>query len=72
MPLHRCQLILGGHPVDYVLRICPSREDVMETAILFAAVAALILLVVTSMRFGVDSREGFASNEREFAAPRIV
>ena len=36
----------------------------MEATILFAAVAVLILLAVTSMRFGVDSREGFVSPER--------
>ena len=37
----------------------------MEPIVLFVAVAALILLAVTSMRYGVDSREGFASKERE-------
>ena len=36
----------------------------MEATILFVAVAALILLAVTSMRYGVDSREGSASKER--------
>jgi hypothetical protein len=36
----------------------------MEAIVLFVAVAALILLAVTSMRFGIDSREGFASRER--------
>ena len=40
----------------------------MEATILFVAVAALILLAVTSMRYGVDSRDGFASKERELAA----
>jgi len=44
----------------------------METSILFAAVAALILLAVTSMRYGVDSREAFASKERELAARGII
>ena len=44
----------------------------MEATILFVAVAALILLAVTSMRFGVDSREGFASKERELASRGIV
>ena len=39
----------------------------MEATILFVAVAALILLAVTSMRYGVDSREGYASKERELA-----
>ena len=37
----------------------------MEAIVLFVAVAALILLAVTSMRYGVASREGFASSERE-------
>jgi hypothetical protein len=44
----------------------------MEATILFVAVASLILLAVTSMRFGVDSREGFASKERERVRRRIV
>jgi hypothetical protein len=44
----------------------------MEATILFVAVAALILLAVTSMRFGVDSRDGFASKERELAARGII
>lgn len=44
----------------------------MEATSLFAAVAALILLAVTSMRYGVDSREAFASKERELAARGIV
>ena len=44
----------------------------MEATILFVAVAALILLAVTSMRYGVDSREIFASKEREPAAHEIV
>ena len=44
----------------------------MEAIVLFVAVAALILLAVTSMRYGVDSREGFASREREPAPRRIV
>ena len=39
----------------------------MEATILFVAIAALILLAVTSMRYGVDSRDGFASTERELA-----
>jgi hypothetical protein len=43
----------------------------MEAIVLFVAVAALILLAVTSMRYGVDSREGFASRERELAAHGI-
>ena len=44
----------------------------MEATILFVAVAALILLAVTSMRYGVDSREGIASKERELARRGIV
>jgi hypothetical protein len=44
----------------------------VEATILFVAVSALILLAVTSMRFGVDSREGFASKERELISPGIV
>jgi len=44
----------------------------MEATILFVAVATLILLAVTSMRFGVDSREGFSSQERELARRGIV
>jgi hypothetical protein len=43
----------------------------MEPIVLFVAVAALILLSVTSMRYGVDSREGFASSERE-PAPHAI
>ena len=44
----------------------------MELTILFAAVAALTLLAVTSMRYGVDSREGFASKEREQATRGVA
>jgi hypothetical protein len=40
----------------------------MEATILFVAVAAAILLAVTSMRYGVDSREGFISKERELTS----
>ena len=36
----------------------------MEATILFVAVASLILLAVTSMRFGVDSRDSGAAPER--------
>jgi hypothetical protein len=35
----------------------------MEATILIVAVSALILLAVTSMRYGVDSRGGFSSKE---------
>jgi hypothetical protein len=44
----------------------------METTILFVAVATLILLAVTSMRYGIDSRDGSAAQDREVAARRIV
>ena len=44
----------------------------MEATILFVAVSALILIAVTSMRFGVDSREGFVSKERELAQRGIA
>ena len=39
---------------------------------LFAAIAMLILLAVTSMRFGVDSREGFPNKERDLASRSII
>jgi hypothetical protein len=39
---------------------------------LFVAVSALILIAVTSMRFGVDSREEFASKEQELARRGII
>ena len=44
----------------------------MEATMLFVAVATLILLAVTSMRYGIDSRDGFAAQDREVAARRIV
>jgi len=44
----------------------------MEVTILFVAVSSLILIAVTSMRFGVDSREGFTSQERDVARHGIV
>ena len=44
----------------------------MEATILFVAVAALILLAVTSMRYGVDSREEISSKERELTQRGIV
>ena len=44
----------------------------METTILIVAVAALILLAITSRRYGVDSREEFISKERELARRGIV
>ena len=44
----------------------------MEATTLFAAVAALIVLAVTSLRHGADSRERYASKERELAARGIV
>jgi hypothetical protein len=36
-------------------------------ASLITALALLILLAVTSMRFGVDSREGFSTNQHDHA-----
>jgi len=44
----------------------------MEATMLFVAVTVLILLAVTSIRFGVDSREGSASKERELTRHGIV
>jgi hypothetical protein len=44
----------------------------MEATILFVAVAALILLAVTSMRYGVDTRDGISSKERELAQRGII
>ena len=44
----------------------------MEATILFVAVTALILLAVMSMRYGVDSRDAFASKDRELAARGII
>ena len=44
----------------------------MEATMLFVAVTVLILLTVTSMRFGIDSREGLASKERELTRHGIV
>ena len=39
----------------------------MDASSLFAAIGALVLLAVTSQRYGVDSRPGFPSKERELA-----
>lgn len=39
---------------------------------LFTAIALLILLAATSVRFGVDSRQGFATEEIEQALRGIV
>jgi hypothetical protein len=44
----------------------------MEVITLVVSVAALTLLAVTSMRYGVDSRESFAAQDREVDARRIV
>jgi hypothetical protein len=44
----------------------------VEATVLFVAISALILIAVTSMRFGVDSREAFASKERDLARRGIV
>ena len=41
-----------------------DRGTTMEaTTILISALALLILLAVTSIRFGVESREGFSTKE---------
>ncbi len=37
----------------------------MDTSILFVALAALILLAATSLRFGAENRDAFVSKERE-------
>ena len=37
----------------------------MEAIILISAVGLLTLLAVAAMRFGVDSRDGFANTDRE-------
>jgi hypothetical protein len=39
----------------------------MEATSLFAAIALLILLAVTSIRFGVDSRESYHTKEYDLA-----
>ena len=44
----------------------------MEATSLFVAIGLLILLAATSMRYGVDSRDAFASKERELAMRGIV
>jgi hypothetical protein len=44
----------------------------MEATSLFTALALLILFAVTSLRFGVDSREAFPSKEREQALRGIT
>ena len=43
-----------------------------DASSLFVGLALMILFAVTSMRFGVDSREGFAAKERELARHGIV
>jgi hypothetical protein len=43
-----------------------------ELGSLFVALALLILLAVTSMRFGVDSREGFRGRRGGFVPLGIV
>jgi hypothetical protein len=44
----------------------------MEATMLFVAVASLILLAVTSVRYGVDSREAFSAKEHELPSREIV
>ena len=43
-----------------------------EHGSLFVGLALLILLAVTSMRFGVDSRDGFRGRRGEFVPIGIV
>ena len=44
----------------------------MEAIILIAAVGLLTLLAVAAMRYGVDSREGFARTDRDTALRGFV
>lgn len=44
----------------------------MEITILIAAIAMLGLLAVASLRYGVDSREGFPTKERDMATRGFV
>ncbi len=44
----------------------------MEATSLYVAIGLLVLLAVTSMRFGVDSREEFPSKERDQATRGIM
>ena len=44
----------------------------MEVSTLFVAITALIVLAVTSVRFSVDSRNSWASMEREGTPWSIV
>ena len=44
----------------------------MEVSTLFVAIVALIVVAVTSMRFGVESRDSWASMEREGTPWSIV
>jgi len=39
-------------------------KDIMDATILFVAITTLILLVVTSPRFGAESRDGVVSPQR--------
>jgi hypothetical protein len=44
----------------------------MDSSIMFVALAALILLVVPSLRPGAESRNAFVSQERELAMRGFV
>ena len=44
----------------------------MEAIILISAVGLLILLAVAAIRFGVDSRDGFANTDRDVALRGFV
>ncbi len=44
----------------------------MEAIILISAVGLLTLLALAAMRYGVDSREGFASTDRNISLRGFV
>ena len=54
-------------------RVRPDLEKTsMEALMMLVAVAALVLLAVAAMRYGVDSRDGFPTKERELAGRGLV
>jgi hypothetical protein len=44
----------------------------MEATILFTAIGLLILLAAAAMRYGVDSREGYPTKERDLVLRGII
>jgi hypothetical protein len=44
----------------------------MEAIILISAVGLLTLLALAAMRYGVDSRDGFANTDRDIALRGFV